>query len=405
MAGSAPSLRQPATTDVTVAPLPGLRRAGRNAFVGFLMKKAKPDKWNEATLLMRFVNAAGDSTMFQFTQEAFTVMDVLEEGRVYNIEVPGTCVKAVAGLTKYGIPTLVEVRATRSLPFSIAQQGFLPRAKYRFLDWEAITQQQDGSFVDFAGIVHGPPRFNYNTQIKKLLVELANGDMKQIVTCLGDHADSEFKEGDKVVFGSLKLNKWKEQRTLETTVFTMTETNPSPREGLEFLANMSKVESPRRKVLKLNFPARCTVQQAHQLTANLLAKAPTENTEEFSIEARFTQFDESFFESDPPLYGNEGAERMGWKTSMVDASGTISLKVWDEPCYTVWQITAAKFRERFEAGVLQETQRTRILEELNEPLEKVYRCACKAKVWTSGSDHKPIHTVQIDVNMLEPVEA
>jgi len=402
MTESAPTRKRPATVEALVAPL---KRAGRNAFVGLLMMKAKPVKWNEATLLMRFVNAAGGSIMFQFTKEAAVGMDVLEKGRVYNIDVPGSCVKSVSGLTKYGIPSRVEVRAVRALPFSIAQQGFPPCAKYRFLDWEEINQQPDGSFVDVAGIVHGAPRFNYNAQIKKLIVELANGDMKQSVICLGDQADNEFKEGDKVVFGGLKLSKWKEQRALETTVYTMTEINPSQREGLDIVNNMSKVDSPRRKVLKLNFPARCTIQQARQLTDNLLTKAPTEDTEEFSIEARFTQFDDTFFESDPPLYGNEGAEKMGWKTSMVDASGTIVLKVWDEPCYTVWQITAAKFRERFEAGVLQESQRTRILEELNEPLGKIYRCACKAQIWTSGSDRKPIHTVQIDVNMLEPVEA
>ena len=70
-----------------------LKRCGKSSYCGMLTSSGKPN-WNEEAMLLRFVEENGCSTLFLVSGAALQQFAELEKERIYDIEIPGACVKS-----------------------------------------------------------------------------------------------------------------------------------------------------------------------------------------------------------------------------------------------------------------------------------------------------------------------
>ena len=70
-----------------------LKRIGVSSYVAMLVAQCKSAKWNDGALLMRFVEQSGISMAFIVTGAPVTVFEKLESGCIYELQVPGKCVR------------------------------------------------------------------------------------------------------------------------------------------------------------------------------------------------------------------------------------------------------------------------------------------------------------------------
>ena len=77
-----------------------LKRTGVVVYTGMLVSKAAPQGWVKETLLLRFVERSGVSTVFIITGEALAQFRQCEPSKIYDVEVPGRAVRSSSGSTK-----------------------------------------------------------------------------------------------------------------------------------------------------------------------------------------------------------------------------------------------------------------------------------------------------------------
>ena len=63
-----------------------------NDYEGKVLVKATPD-WSTSTVLLRMLDQDNVELMITRIQDGKTSCDVMEEGRIYNVRIPGQCVK------------------------------------------------------------------------------------------------------------------------------------------------------------------------------------------------------------------------------------------------------------------------------------------------------------------------
>ena len=124
----------------------------------------------------------------------------------------------------------------------------------------------------------------------------------------------------------------------------------------------------------------------------------------FVSRAFFTSATGAFFDDDAPFVGAELNEKMCWKSSFTDGSGTLDVKVWDEPCRQVFDAAPKDVRALWEKGVEDEDAREACLHRLNRNMAKEYVAFCSLSVWTFGQKELR-HETQVNVNHVEPVQA
>ena len=378
-----------------------LKRFGKTNYSGMLTAIGTPH-WAEETKLLRFVEKNGCSTVFTITKEALRSFSHMEMWRIYDIEVPGKCVRTCTNQSKTGVHNNLEVRAAFPLVFTLSKTAWPCRATYAFVDWEDLNQKPNDSFVDLVGRVLSAPILDQNSTLAKLHVELGFQDMHQTVVMLGMHANNKLKENDILAIGGLKIKEWQHERTLETSFVTMVEVNPSPREGLEILENIGNDE-PKKKVMRASLPDVARVKDVMKMEENLLRKNDTSESTEFVLIGKLTPMDNNFFVEDPPLLGDNQNEKMCWRTKLTDETGWCGVKVWDKPCYTLFQLTAPGLRAMWEEGLEHEQKREAILEQLNRNLTRDIRCVCKMNIWTFGAQSEK-RTAQINVNLIDDAD-
>ena len=119
----------------------------------------------------------------------------------------------------------------------------------------------------------------------------------------------------------------------------------------------------------------------------------------FAISGTLPQLTDEFFEEGPPtLSGTK--EVMCWKTQLHDQTGDLDVRIWDKPCYELFQITVEKLRSYWEDGNEHGERRPDILTVLNAQLGMEVICNCQATVWSYGYKIRE-HKMQINVNHLE----
>ena len=80
-----------------------LKRAGSFNYVAMLVAKAKPRGWQRETLLLRFVEQNGVSSMFTVAGDGIHNFDVCELLRIYEMPLTDRCVRSSQGANKYGV--------------------------------------------------------------------------------------------------------------------------------------------------------------------------------------------------------------------------------------------------------------------------------------------------------------
>ena len=79
--------------------------------------------------------------------------------------------------------------------------------------------------MDIIGKVVKLPVFDANSSIPKLRLELRNGNYEQTVYLLGEHASLHLRPDDVVCFANLKVNEYRNVRSLQTAYLTLIEIN------------------------------------------------------------------------------------------------------------------------------------------------------------------------------------
>ena len=156
---------------------------------------------------------------------------------------------------------------------------------------------------------------------------------------------------------------------------------------------------PKKKIMRLSLPDAARVKDVLAWSEELLRQAPTSDVKEFLITGKLSQFQQDFFDADPPLVGDHPNEKMCWQTKLTDETGVCAVKVWDKPCYDLFQLTASGLRAKWEEGHENEGKRHDILKQLNANIDDDVRCVCKLSIWSFGTqsdNHKP----QININLI-----
>ena len=80
------------------------------------------------------------------------------------------------------------------------------------------------------------------------------------------------------------------------------------------------------------------------------------------------------------------------------------MRVWDQACYELFDVTASKLRELWEQGVENPDDQANLLDSLNKNLGRTYNFACTARIWSHGQ-RNAMHQLQVNVNMIEDAAA
>ena len=113
-----------------MAAVTSLKRSGKNNYVGMLAAIGMPTTWQEETLLLRFVEENGVSTAFTITKGALQSFKAVELWRIYDIEVPGSCVKICKNQDRTGVLNTFEVRVAFHMKCNISNEAWPLRAVY-----------------------------------------------------------------------------------------------------------------------------------------------------------------------------------------------------------------------------------------------------------------------------------
>ena len=380
-----------------------LKRTRTSTYSATLAAKNEPANWAKPTLLLHFVEQSHASTVFVATDAARHQFLSCEVFRIYLMDVPGKCVRNCSGEQKYGVKATYEVTLKYPCKKLLLSKEVWPFAfPYNFVAWPTLNQASARTFVDLFGTVMTAPVRDVNTALSKLVVTLGNGDMKQEVFLLGALAATSLTKGDNVAFSGLSVCEYAGERTLQTAFLSVIEINASlshiktcPYEPLQ--------DGPKRKAIRLAPRNTITVSEAQRIAQQQLRDAEVQGSvsaTEFSLVGTLTLLTDDFFTQDPPLLETDAKEVMCWKTELQDQTGQLQVKIWDKPCYELFQVTADKMRSYWEDGNDHEDRRLEILGVLNAQLGLPVTCNCKAVVWTYGQKERR-HESQINVNSVE----
>ena len=385
-----------------------LKRAGSTEYTGMLVAMCMPSNWERECKLLRFVEVSGAQTLITVTGKALPAFNACEVGSVYAFQVQGKCVRSMGFRSKFGVRGMYEVNL--QFPPSNFKKidttaGFTMH--YNFTDLSDLNGKEKDSTVDIVGTVIADKELHTNTSFPKASLLLASNEMHQEVLLLGIHANSVVATiGDVVAFAGLQVKEWKNQRTLETTLLTVIETNPARRAGIPAVSAPSD-GTPKKKALRMTMSKTSTVQDVlswHDAAVAKTKAGEDSGSLEVSLQGVLAKLDASFFVDDPPLLGSEVDEKMCLKTEFADATGTATVKVWSKPCQNLFGIGAKQMREIWEDGAERADRQEQHLTTLNACLESPVVLNCTVSLWTYGWKEVK-HVLQINVNQLEIVAA
>ena len=379
-----------------------LKRTGISPYTAMVAAIAKPADWNPETLLIRFVEQNGYSTVFVVSGAALDDFKACEQWRIYDMQIPGKCLRQQASMKRFGVRNLYEV--VMKFPCSLkASAAVWPlQFPYEFIDWNLLNTLSDGDTFDMCGKVVSVPVSESTGTLSKLIVRLSCKGFIQDVQLLGQHANADLKVGDVVALGGLRINTWKELKKIQTLFLTVVEVNPS-KGNCPDLDSESEMEGPKRKALKIGGPSPITVAEALRLKAAALeavregrAAAPWD----FALTGYCTRLSNAFFEADAPLVETATREVMCWRTELREEPNSIPVTMWDQACGIIFGVNAKGLRDLWEAGVEDAQKRDDILKQLNANATKKVYCICSGVVREYGQQVKQ-YNLQISVNQLE----
>ncbi len=133
-----------------------IKRTGKSKFTGMLVSKCKPNRATEV-MLLRFIEENGASAVFKATEAAILQFDPCELWRIYDVEVPGKCVRRVEALKKYGVNSNFEIALKYQPKLDLSKAAWPLKFPHRPVDWLTLNQLGAGSVVDLIGVVLDKP--------------------------------------------------------------------------------------------------------------------------------------------------------------------------------------------------------------------------------------------------------
>jgi hypothetical protein len=379
-----------------------LKRTGVSSYIAMVVTKSTPLNWNAETLLIRFVDNSGTSTVFVISGDALPIFKKLEQWRIYELQIPGKCVRQKNSMLTFGIRNTQEVVMKFQCKVVVAKESWPFVFPYQFHSWSSLNQVETGVFIDICGQVFSKPTLDASSSLSKLTVVLCNADLTEEVYFLGEQAHTRVNIGDVVALGGVRLSTYREQRMLQTSFLTVIEINPSTRHDEAFTIECSENE-PKRKAIKMSFPATKTVNQVQQLVATTLENLQTGLSPpvlEFTLVGHLKKMTSSFFAADVPIVEAASKELMCWQATFSDSTGCLQVKVWDKACNHLFLVTAYGLRNLWEKGIDDPDQQNEVLKQLNNHLENKVTCFCSV-VGRKYGKNDSLFNVQININNLE----
>ena len=383
-----------------------LRRTGTSGYTAMLAARYDTN-WDSKAILLRFIEENGLSTVFVLTGEGAAPFKKCELGRVYDMLIPGKCVKSSDSLAKYGVRNTQEVVMKYACSkVDVAKHAWPLVIPYAWTPWANLNQQTPDAYVDILGQVLSKPSIDPGASVPKLNVSLGNDSYQQVVHLLGSHAGTVLKPGDVVALGGARVHAWKEQRSIQTSFLTVVEINPPARDDEPFDIDVSDT-GPKRKALKINAPSPLTASQVLLMQTELVRASENsqpKTTRDFSVRGFLGELTLDFFDGDAPVTDTKKEkEIIRWFTNLTDATGNIKVVVWDRAGSDLFDASATGLRSLWEDGVENKEKREQIIDGLNKKIRCEVLAVCSMEVRVYGKKDLR-HDAQISINAVEVIE-
>ena len=117
-----------------------LQRTRATSYVAMLVSKSMCNNWSPRTLLLRFVEKNGISTVFRVEGDAIPSYGNLELWRIYTQQIQGRCVKKANVDKNFGVKNYLEVRMKFPNKVELSKESWPLELPYCFEEWEKLNQ-------------------------------------------------------------------------------------------------------------------------------------------------------------------------------------------------------------------------------------------------------------------------
>ena len=292
-------------------------RKVKKAPVVFL-SKAAPVGWTTPTLLLRAMFQSKQEFLIVATHAAKDSLSALDLRRVYDVEIPGSCLRANKQGEKNGVTGEYEVHLRFPPKVTIAQQAWPIQVPYSLTNFRDINQLDAPAHVDLIGRVHTTGRYNGDGGLPKREAQLQSEEEVVTVEFLGDHSKTTFKKGDIVAMKGAKLDEYKGKRTIVTAYLTVVEINPTSNSSLRAPPELPS-GSVVKKALQMKAGPPVSIGHVQDTMRQMEARANSEPSQtssgdeeyRFSLVANVKEFDEAVFAAGAPYHGSQGRYACG----------------------------------------------------------------------------------------------
>jgi len=362
--------------------------------------------WDSKAILLRFIEKNGISTVFVLTGAGADEFKKCEQWRVYDMQIPGKCVKSSASFARYGVHNTQEVVMKYSCgKVELSKQVWNVAIPYAWTPWASLNLRKPDTYVDILGRVLSKPCLDPAASVPKLLVTLGNESFQQDVYLLGTHAAMALMVGDVVALCGARVHAWKEQRFIQSSYLTVVEINPSARADVSFDISINET-GPKCKAIKMSAPILMTASQVLRMQTELVRASELtqpRTTREFSVRGFIGELTIDFFDGDAPVTETSKEEIIRWITKLTDATGVLKVVVWGRAGIELFNASASRVRAMWEDGVENPAKRRQIIDGLNTKLRCEFLALCSMEVRVYGKRGLQ-HDAQISINAVEVIE-
>ena len=380
-----------------------LKRTCTSMFTAMLLVKTEPANWSSPLMLLHFIEQCRTSTVFRISGDARAQFSTCEVFRVYNVEVPASCVQNASGAHKYGVKARYEVVLKYPVKkLELSRVAWPVTFPYEFLSWRSLNQLPTNSVIDLLGMVLQEPERDVNSSFPKVLVQLSNCGLVQEVALLGSQAATGLAPGSIVAFSGLSLREYQGDRSLQTMFLTVIEVNPDL-SHLRATPEQDFSEGHKRKAILISPRVVIPISEVDKISKQLVSDAKKGEVvvaTECTLCGTLSKISDKFFEDDPPIVLVGNKEVMCWKTQLQDATGSMTVTVWNKACFALFGVSVDKMREYWRAGHECRERQSEMIHELNAKLRNEVVCNCTVDVWSYGRKVKK-HEPRIHINGLD----
>ena len=361
-----------------------------NAYEGYLLKKKDQPDWKTPTLLTRFANAGGIEVCFMLTGDAREQFKSLEENRIYNMSIKGSCVKNNTQGIKYGVVGPHEIRLQHKCRLSLAQRAWPLKLNMHLKPFGDLNQCADGEFVDFVGRLRrkaaaepcGP------NEMLKAVFSLTDGTYDQDLELLGDLVGIHASVGDILLVKGAAVKAWKDRRHIQTGYLTYVQVNPVEiGDDIPTLDDIA--DQPVRKAMRLSPKSPISIQALKSLCGKMEQDEKHGHQVqdcEVHVFAQFSSMSPTAFDADVPTIGELPQTKYLYRTEMFDTSGSLDVKLWDGAGQDIFGITANRFTEEWLKAIDVTEAQQSFIASANEKLAKKYLVSASVKLFKGKPD-------------------